>query len=192
MHTFPVVTLDSAPERSRPALQTLHSAFGLVPNVAGAMAASPVLITTLVGMFQNIHGGSFSEKQIQTLLLTNAVANACPWAVAFHSFLALKEGIAPDDVQAIRLAEVPRDPALAALSTLAATLIGKRGRLPEQDIDAFLGAGFSKELLLEAIAVVAASTITNYTANVTSPALEPMFQAHAWGDATAAAFSNAR
>jgi len=33
-----------------------------------------------------------SEAQIQTLLLTNAVTNACAWAVAFHSVLALKEG----------------------------------------------------------------------------------------------------
>jgi hypothetical protein len=30
------------------------------------------------------------------------------------------------------------------------------------------------------IAVTAASTITNYTANVTDPPLEKQFQAHAW------------
>jgi AhpD family alkylhydroperoxidase len=181
MHTFPVFTIDSAPERSRPALRALQSAFGFVPNVAGAMASSPVLLTTLVGMFQNVHGGHFSERQIQALLLTNAVTNACPWAVAFHSALALKEGVAPDDVQAIRLARSPRDPELAALSTLARTLMDKRGRLNEPDIDAFLGAGFDQERLLEAIAVVAASTVTNYTANVTNPPLEPAFQAQTWG-----------
>src|SRR5690349_1082833 len=154
MHTFPVLTLDSAPARSRPALEALQSAFGFVPNVAGTMASSPVLITSLVSLFRNVHGGSFSEKQIQVALLTNAVTNVCPWAVALHSFLALKEGIAPEDVKAIRLSELPGDPTLAALSNLARTLIGKRGRLTEQDIDAFLGAGFSQELLLEVIAIV--------------------------------------
>src|SRR3954467_6235890 len=119
MPTFPILDLDSAPERSRPSLQALQSAFGFIPNVAAVMAHSPVLIATLVGMFQNVHGGSFSERQIQALLLTNAVTNRAPWAVAFHSALALREGIAPADVEAIRQARAPRDPSLAALSSLA-------------------------------------------------------------------------
>jgi hypothetical protein len=34
--------------------------------------------------------------------------------------------------------------------------------------------------LLEVIAVVAASTITNYTGNVTNPPLEVPFQPHVW------------
>jgi hypothetical protein len=59
----------------------------MVPNIAGAMATSPVLINSLVGLFQRVHGGSFTEAQIQTLLLTNAVTNACAGAVAFHSNL---------------------------------------------------------------------------------------------------------
>ena len=46
--------------------------------------------------------------------------------------------------------------------------------------EAFLAAGFGKDHLLEVIAVVAASTITNYTGNVTNPPLEAPFQAHAW------------
>jgi hypothetical protein len=46
----------------------------------------------------------------------------------------------------------------------------------------FLSAGFGKDHLLEVIAVVAASTITNYTGSVTKPPLEAQFQAHAWND----------
>ncbi|HEX4365723.1 MAG TPA: hypothetical protein VH023_02790, partial [Rhodopila sp.] len=76
MQDFPVHTIASAPEQSRPALEALQAAFGMVPNIAGAMATSPVLINSLVGLFQRVHGGSFSEAQIQVLLLTNAVTNA--------------------------------------------------------------------------------------------------------------------
>ena len=98
MTNFPVHTMDSAPERSKPALRQLQSAFGMIPNIAGAMATSPVLINSLVGLFQNVHGGSFTEAQVQTVLLTDAVTNACTWAVAFHTALALKQGIDPADV----------------------------------------------------------------------------------------------
>lgn len=180
MQFFPVHTLASAPERSKAPLEALQGAFGMIPNVAGAMATSPVLIDSLVSLFQKVHGGSFSEGEIQVLLLTNAVTNACTWAVAFHTFLALKQGIDSADVQAIRERRTPRDPRHAALSTLARTLIEKRGRLDESDISRFLQAGFDKALLLEVIAVVAASTITNYTGSVTQPTLEGPFQEHSW------------
>jgi AhpD family alkylhydroperoxidase len=177
---YPVHTIDSAPEGSKPALQQLQAAFGMIPNIAGAMSTSPVLINSLLGLFQDVHGGSFTEAQIQTLLLTNAVTNGCSWAVAFHTALALKEGLDPADVQALRERRLPKDSKLAALSALARTLIEKRGRLDDPDVDHFMAAGFGKDHALEVIAVVAASTITNYTGSVTKPPLEAPFQAHAW------------
>lgn len=180
MQTFPVHTIESAPEQSKPSLQALQGAFGMIPNVAGAMSTSPVLIRSLVGLFQQVHGGNFSEKQIQVLLLTNAVTNACAWAVAFHTALALKEGVESGDVQAIRERRTPQNPKNAVLSTLARTLIEKRGRLDDLDVSRFLQAGFDQAHLLEVIAVVAASTITNYTGNVTKPPVEAAFEAHAW------------
>src|ERR1700723_3689664 len=144
MTHFPVHTMESAPERSKPALRQLQSAFGIVPNIAGAIATSPVLINCLVALFRNVHGGSFTEAQVQTVLLTDAVTNACTWAVAFHTALALKEGIDPADVEAIREGRLPRDGKLAALSALAKTMIEKRGRVDDKDVDRFIAAGFGK------------------------------------------------
>jgi len=187
MTNFPVYTIESAPERSKPALKQLQSAFGMIPNIAGAMATSPVLINCLVGLFGNVHGGSFTEAQVQTVLLTDAVTNASTWAVAFHTALALKEGIDPADVQAIREGRLPKDSKLAALSALAKRMIEKRGRLNDQDVDRFIAAGFGKDHALEVIAIVAASTITNYTGSITKPPLEAPFQAHAWEERDPAA-----
>jgi AhpD family alkylhydroperoxidase len=180
MTNFPVHTMESAPQRSKPALQQLQSAFGMIPNIAGAMATSSVLINSLVGLFQNVHGGSFTEAQVQTVLLTDAVTNACTWAVAFHTTLALKEGVDPADVQAVRERRLPKDGKLAALSALAKAMIETRGRLDPQDVDRFIAAGFGKDHVLEVVAIVAASTITNYTGSITKIPLEAPFQVHAW------------
>ena len=182
MTNFPVHTIESAPEQSKPALRQLQSAFGMIPNIPSAMATSPVLINSLVGLFGNVHGGSFTEAQVQTVLLTDAVTNACTWAVAFHTALALKEGVNPKDVQAIRERRSPKDAKLSALSALAKTMIEKRGLLNDQDVDQFIAAGFGNDHVLEVIAIVAASTITNYTGSITKPPLEAPFQAHAWAD----------
>jgi alkylhydroperoxidase family enzyme len=178
--TFPVHTIESTPEGSKPALKQLQSAFGMIPNLIGAMANSPVLINSLVGLFGNVHGGSFTEAQVQIVLLTDAVTNGSTWAVAFHTTLALKEGIDTADVQAIRDGRLPKDSKFAALSNLAKSMIEQRGRLDDEDINRFLAAGFDKDHLLEVIAAVAASTITNYTGNITQPPLEAPFEAHAW------------
>ena len=180
MTKFPVHTIESAPERSKPALRQLQSAFGMIPNLIGAMSTSPVLINSLVGLFGKVHGGSFTEAQVQIVLLTDAVTNASGWAVAFHTTLALKEGIDAEDVQAVCDGHLPKDRKFAALSALAKTMIEKRGRLDDQDVEGFLAAGFGKDHLLEVIAAVAASTITNYTGSITKPPLEAPFQAHAW------------
>ena len=180
MDRFPVYTLDSAPEASKSALRDVQARFGMIPNLAGAMAVSPVLIQSFVGIFDKVHGGNFTEPQIQAVLLTDAVTNACSWAVALHSALGLQAGLDPADVKAMRAGRSPSDKKLGALSTLARTLIEKRGRLDDQDIERFLAVGFGKDLLLEVINIVAASTITNYTGSVTKPPLETALQAHAW------------
>ena len=180
MTNFPVHTIESAPERSKPALQQLQSAFGMIPNLIGAMSTSPVLINSLVGLFGKVHGASFSEAQVQIVLLTDAVTNASAWAVAFHTALALKEDIDPADVRAIREGRLPKDRKFAALSGLAKAMIEKRGYLSDEDVNRFLAAGFGRDHLLEVIAAVAASTITNYTGNIARPPLDMPFQEHAW------------
>ena len=184
MSQFPIYNIDDAPENSRSVLRSFKEAFGFVPNIAGAMAGSPTLINGFISVFQNAHAGSFSEPQIQVLLLTNAVTNACSWAVAFHTHLALQQGIAPEDVSAIRLGLLPRDAKHAALSGFAKGLIECRGHIEDARSQAFYAAGFTRAQVLEVILVVAASTITNYLGTVAQPPLEDAFQEHAWSDSS--------
>lgn len=93
MSSFPIHSIASAPQKSVAALEQLHAAFGTIPAIAGVIAASPVLLNGFVAVFANVHSGSLSEAEIQTLLLTNAVTNRCEWAVAFHTGLALQQGV---------------------------------------------------------------------------------------------------
>lgn len=180
MSTFQVQTIQSAPAGSKPPLEKLQQAFGMVPNVAGVIANSPVLANIFVDLFMGVHGGTFTEAEIQVLLLTNAVTNSCAWAVAFHSFLALQAGIDPADVQAIRERRTPKAPRYAALSVYARSLIEARGHVGEAAVAALVSAGFKPDQALEVVAVSAASTITNYTLNLADPPLEPVFSEHAW------------
>ena len=180
MPSYPIHTIATAPETARPVLEHLEKTFGMVPDLAGAMANSPELIKAFIGLFQQVHSGTFTEAEIQALLLTNAVANACDWAVAFHTMLALKEGLTPADVEAMRGRGVPADGRLAALSGLARRLIETRGHVGGDDLATFVAAGFRREQALEVLAVTAASIITNYAGTMTRPPLEDVLRPHAW------------
>lgn len=180
MLNYPIYSITSAPEKSKPALEQLQQAFGVVPNIAGVIANSSKLINSLVGLFQQVHSPGLTEPENQIVLLTDAVANSSMYAVAFHTALGLQQGISSQEITAIRERRLPADKRYAALSKLAKTLIEKRGHLSEQELDSFTAAGFTKEQVLEVIAVVAASTITNYAGTIADPPLEDPFRQHAW------------
>jgi len=180
MPNYPIQTIASAPEKSKPALEQLQKAFGVLPNLPAVIANSPKLVNSLVGLFAQVHSPGLSEAENQIVLLTDAVTNSSAYAVAFHTTLALQQGIGSDETSAIREGLLPKDKRFAALSNLAKTLIEKRGHLSEQELDSFIAAGFTKEQILEVIAIVAASTITNYTGTIANPPLEDVFQQHAW------------
>lgn len=180
MHHYRIYDLETAPEKSKTALQGLKQNLGFIPNLAATMAESPVLLGSFVGAFGNFHGGTFNGAEKQVLLLSNAVANGCAWAVAFHSTLALKEGIDAEDVRALREKRLPKPAKLAALSGFTRALIEKRGHVDERDLSTFTAAGFTPDQALEVIAGLAVSVVANYTGNITNPTLERPFQAQAW------------
>jgi alkylhydroperoxidase family enzyme len=183
MQRFVVHTIESAPEKSRPPLQGLKQKFGFVPNVAATMAESPVLINAFVGGFSSFHGGSFDEGEKQALLLTNAVTLQCPWTVAFHSSMALREGVAESDVEAVRDGKLPSDAKYAALSGMAKALIEKRGNITEADIGEFTSAGYSKVQILEVIAGIGISTMAATAGNMAGTPVEDLFKAQIWAAA---------
>ena len=74
----------------------------------------------------------------------------------------------------------PASCVIAALSAYARALIDKRGHVGDAAVTALLSAGFKPDQALEAVAVSAASTITNYALAIAEPPLEPVFQEHVW------------
>jgi AhpD family alkylhydroperoxidase len=182
MTTYPIHTVESAPEGSRQALLGLQGALGLVPNLAATMANAPSLVNSFVAVFGQFQGSGFTGAERQMLLLSNAVANRCAWAVAFHSTAALGEGAPATDVEAIRRGELPADERLATLTATTRRLIDKRGHLDEGDVKAFTAAGFDEVQLLDVITGLAISTMASYAGNVAQPPLEQPFRAQAWSD----------
>jgi alkylhydroperoxidase family enzyme len=179
MHDYKVHTVATAPAASVPALETLHKALGLLPNLAGTMAESPVLIDAFVGAIMTFNHGTFGGAERQLILLTSAVGNRNAWAVAFHSTLALREGVAAAEVEAVRAGGLPSDARRAAIVATARALVQERGAISAAQREAFVAGGFTPAQLLEVIAGLGASLMANYAGNITDPPLEEAFRAQA-------------
>ena len=116
MSRFPVHTVESAPEGSRPSLESLQRGIGMIPNLAASMAESPELLRGFLALRDILNAGTFSEPEIQVLSLTNAFENGCAYCMSLHSTFALKVGVAPRDVEALREERSPLRETSAAVS----------------------------------------------------------------------------
>ena len=142
MLSYQIHSIETAPDKSKPLLELFTHAVGFVPNLAGAVANSPVLANSLLELFQNVHGGSFTEAEVQVLLLTNAVTNSSSWPVAFHTALGLKQGIDPADIQAIRERQLPKQKALCRPFRIGQEADRKAGPVDRRRSNRLFGSRF--------------------------------------------------
>ena len=180
MVRFTVHTLATAPEQSKPLLQRLQQTVGMIPNLAATMAESPALLEGFVQVRELLSNGSFSPGEVQVLSLTNAFENGCSYCMALHSASALRAGVAPEAVAALRAGRSPADARLKALSEFSRKLVRERGAVSQADLATFLAAGFTKAQGLEVVLGVAVSILPNFAHHLTQCPVDDVFRPQAW------------
>lgn len=178
--TYAVHTTESAPETAGEALQTLQKSVGLIPNLAATMAESPALLRGFLALRGLYAATGFSATEVEVLSLTAAYENDCAWCVAFHTAVALREGVDRDAVDALRQGRAPADSRLGALSDFARAMVRNRGHIDPPTWQAFLAAGYSKRQALDVVMGMAFSLMANYTGHLTQAPLDDFLTAHRW------------
>ena len=180
MVSFPIHTLESAPQGSRDLLQGLQDSLSIIPNLAATMAESPELLKGFLSARQILYSGTFTPVEVQVLALTNAFENSCEYCMAFHSYLALKSGASQESVSALRAGRSPLDPRLKALSDFSRALVQRRGQVTQDDMAAMIGAGYTRAQLLETVLGVAVSILPNFAHHLTRCPLDETFRSQQW------------
>ncbi len=189
MTAIPIHTIDSAPAGSRDTLRTVHQHLGAIPSLAAGMAESPTLLRAFFTVREIYAAGTLTPLEIQALSLANAVENDCGWCVAFHSVLALKEGITEEALAALRAGRDPAEPRLGALTAFSRALIRNRGAVSDLEIARFLAAGLTQAQMLEVVLGIAFSTMANYAGHLIDAPLGPMLAPHEWTASSAPSVS---
>lgn len=181
MAKFTQHTIETAPKASHAALAGTKAAFGMVPNLQTFMSESPALINAYAQVWDIYHKqSSFNAIEQQVVLLTANFENNCEYCMSGHSFLAKSMGMDGPTLEALRNNTKIPDARLEALHSFTGKVVRDRGWVSGADVDAFLGAGFTKQQVFDVIAGVALKVMSNYTNHITHTPLDGFMAETKW------------
>ncbi|MFQ5755444.1 MAG: carboxymuconolactone decarboxylase family protein [Acidiferrobacterales bacterium] len=180
MSMFSVHTVESAPPKAKPALAASQKTFGFVPNLHAVFAESPALLEGYKKLSQIFATSSLSPVEQQVVLLAASYENNCHYCMAAHSAAANMAGLPAEELDTLRNGAPMPDTRLEALRRFTQRIVQARGWVEENDVDAFVQAGYNKQQVLEVILGVAIKTMSNYTNHLAHTPLDDAFGAYAW------------
>jgi uncharacterized peroxidase-related enzyme len=179
---LPPKSLEDAEPIAKAVLEATHAHLGFVPNMYRVMANSPGLLDTYAHGYAAFRQQSgFSPAEQEVVLLTISRENGCRYCVAAHSFVAdAMSKVPPEVTDAIRDGRAIDDPRLSALHVFTRAMVVKRGLPSQDDVNAFLAAGYTEGHILDVILAIAVKTISNYSNHLFHTPVDMLFENRVW------------
>lgn len=186
MTQFTIHTHETAPAASKSLLDKLKKAIGFVPGLYGVFAESPKALEAYEVLATLFKQTSLTTTEQHVVLLAINYENDCGYCVPAHTGLAKMDGVADDVIEALRNGTPIADPKLETLRTFTVQVVNKRGWVTDDDVQAFLDAGYTQEQILEIILGLAQKVMSNYTNHIAKTPVDGVFKKFAWEKPAAA------
>lgn len=180
MVEFTVHDENSAPAEVASALAQTRQRFGFVPNLYGVLAESPQAFQAYQAVSEQFRASSLSTAAQHVVWLTVSRSNGCEYCVAVHSTMAAMAKLDTAVIDAVRADKPIDDPRLEAVRTFTTAVVEHRGWVPDEQLRAFLDAGFANQQVLDIITGVAKKTLSNYTNHIAHTPLDEAFSHYEW------------
>ncbi len=167
MTAFQLHSIETAPDSSRAILAEMQGQGGKLPNLLRTLAESPVALTAYRQLATLLANSSLTPIEQQVVYVTAAHANQCHYCTIPNPMLG-DAAEAEDIAAAIRHGHRLVNPRLQALRKFTAAMTENRGWVPEGEVELFLGAGLTRENLLEVVTGIALVTLSSYANHVTA------------------------
>lgn len=171
MTTIAPLDISAADLATAATLKAVKDKIGMVPNLYAMLAKAPAALNSLLQINEAIGAGRLTAKEREIVALATSQANACQYCLSAHTLLGKNAGLSLEQTQTVRAGKgtTPREAAIAGLSK---TLVEKRGHVGADALKGYKDAGLSEGDLLEIVANVAATTLTNYANNIAGTAID--------------------
>lgn len=168
---YKLIDSATAPEPVKTLLEATQKQLGRLPNLYRAMANSPHALAAYLAFRGELQNGGLDSGMQERIALLVAQLNACDYCIAAHNFRGQKLGLAPAELNDVRLGRSSAPKIHAALTFVAALHEG-RGQVEAELQDALFQQGWTEADVGEMVALVALNVFSNYFKHIATPALD--------------------
>jgi AhpD family alkylhydroperoxidase len=144
------------------------------------LANAPTAIETYQTVSAINARNSLSDTEREVIQITAAARNGCGFCVAGHTAIARKKLQMPEPLlEALRARQALDDTKLNALALFTLAVIEERGQVSDDELQAFLAAGYNQGQALEVVLGVSLATLCNYANNLAKTPINPELQPYA-------------
>ncbi|GBQ93031.1 4-carboxymuconolactone decarboxylase [Acetobacter nitrogenifigens DSM 23921 = NBRC 105050] len=180
MTQFTAYTADTAPDAAKPIFEGVEAAFGFVPNLQSYMAESPELLSGYTALWDLFSKTTLTTHEQQVVYLTANFENECHYCMTGHTTLAMMQKMDSAVIAALRDGTELPDARLEALHHFTSLVVRNRGWVSDDEVDAFIAAGFTRRNVLEVVLGVATKVISNYTNHIVHTPLDAFMKGNEW------------
>ena len=179
MSRLPQITPDQATPQQAELFAAVEQKLGRVPNLLRVLGNSTAALRGYLDFSGALAaGGGLDGQQRELLAIAIAEANGCGYCLAAHCTIGEMAGLSSEAINAARQGD-GSDAANRALVRFTSAVLQERGRVADDELEAFRAAGFSDEAVTEVVAHVALNVFTNYFNNLAEteidfPAVPPL------------------
>lgn len=159
-------TVEATPAASQPLLEGVKKQLGQVPNLFRLLATSPAALQGYLGLNGALAKGTIKPQTRERIALAIAELNGCDYCLSAHTYIARNLAKLSDAEITANRSGASNDPEADAVLRFATAVARSRGHVSDADLAAFKGAGHTDAQVLEVVALVALSTLTNYVNEV--------------------------
>lgn len=144
----------TAPEGSKPILDQIQDNLKFIPNALGAMAESPVALAGYMQLGALIPGTSFTDTERNLLYLTVTREYGSAYCVSAHTAFAHMDKVREEVINQVREGKPVNDKRLETLRQFAIRLVQTGCNVTDDEVQAFLDAGFTRAQILEIVLLI--------------------------------------
>lgn len=152
--------------------------FQFVPNLSRVMSEAPALLRSYWQVQNNLtQMGKLTPEENNIVQMSIATENECKYCVAGHIMAGkMVFGSSDEVLDALKKkADLP-EAKFNALQAFALKVYNTRGRVSEEDLQAFYDAGYSKEQALDVVTNISTKVMSNFTNQITQNELDEPIQ----------------
>jgi len=166
MKPFPLHTLQSAPQASKPLLEASEKDWGFISTLHAVLAESAPTLEAYQRLFKLSAQSGMSPAEQQLVYLTVSVMHGCEYCAAGHTYLARMSKLDEEVIKAVREEKPVSDKRLQTLREFTEAMVRERGFVGDGAVEKFLAAGYTQANVLEVLLIIACKTISNYVNHI--------------------------